>query len=91
MAENEIALERVEIAARDGRVGEKPEAGVHAIDGVAAGNDVLDRLGALVDARKRLRRNGQGHRRLVDAAQGRQRQMFAQLQRAHGKIPGRSR
>ena len=61
MRQDQVALEFGQPVARDSRVGEKPEAGVDPVDGLAARDDPLDRGGRGVDPL---------HARLVEARLG---------------------
>ena len=50
MRQDEVGLELGEPVVGDARVGEQAEAGVDAVDGLAAGDDALDRRGGSRDA-----------------------------------------
>ena len=49
VAEDEVALELAELVGGDAGLGEQAEAGVDAVDGLAAGDDAIDRGGGGVD------------------------------------------
>ena len=89
VAEDQVALEVGELVGGDAGLGEQAEAGVDAVDGLAAGDDAVDRGGGGVDRGERG--VGQaGGRAAPQVAQCGERDV-AGIEDDHAVIIGRSR